>query len=126
MARYLSAAAALLLSTTLTAHAADEELLIFDWSGFEDPGFFGEYIEKYGDHPSFTFFGEEEEAFQKLRSGFKADIAHDCSQSVDKWRQAGLVEPWDISKIPRYETVAKQYKLSVLRQREGLLPEARL
>ncbi|MBY6152633.1 extracellular solute-binding protein [Vannielia litorea] len=110
MARHFSAAAALLLSTTLTASAADSELLIFDWSGFEDPGFFGEYIEKYGDNPTFTFFGEEEEAFQKLRSGFKADIAHPCSQSVDKWRQAGLLEPWDISKIPRYATVAESYK----------------
>ncbi|QDC09622.1 extracellular solute-binding protein [Oceanicola sp. D3] len=110
MARYFSAAAALLLSTAFTAHAADEELLIFDWSGFEEPGFFGEYIEKYGDSPSFTFFGEEEEAFQKLRSGFKADIAHPCSQSVDKWRQAGLIEPWDVSKIPRYATVAESYK----------------
>lgn len=110
MARTLTAAAALFLSTAIAAQAADPELLVFDWSGFEEEGFFQEYIQKYGDNPSFTFFGEEEEAFQKLRSGFKADVAHPCSQSVDKWRQAGLIEPWDISKIPRYATVAQAYK----------------
>ena len=110
MARHITAAAALLLSTSLAAQAADPELLVFDWSGFEEEGFFQEYIEKHGDNPSFTFFGEEEEAFQKLRSGFRADVAHPCSQSVDKWRQAGLIEPWDTSKIPRYETVAQAYK----------------
>ncbi|MEM9343937.1 MAG: extracellular solute-binding protein [Pseudomonadota bacterium] len=98
---------------TLVAAAAgaqDSELLIFDWSGFEEEGYWQEYAAEFGEGPSYTFFGEEEEAFQKLRSGFKADVAHPCSQSVDKWRQAGLIEPWDISKIPNYATVAERFK----------------
>ena len=60
--------------------------------------------------PTFAFFGEEEEAFQKLRAGFRADIAHPCPQSVDKWRQAGVIEPWDLSKIPNFEKIAEVYK----------------
>jgi len=31
------------------AVAADSELIVFDWGGYEDPGFFGAYLEKYGD-----------------------------------------------------------------------------
>lgn len=92
------------------AGAQDSELLIFDWSGFEEDGYWQEYAAEFGEGPTYTFFGEEEEAFQKLRSGFKADVAHPCSQSVDKWRQAGLIEPWDISKIPNYATVAERFK----------------
>lgn len=92
------------------AGAQDSELLILDWSGFEEDGYWQEYAAEYGEAPTFTFFGEEEEAFQKLRSGFRADIAHPCSQSVDKWRQAGLIEPWDTSKIPNYQFVANRFK----------------
>ncbi|MGR3492233.1 MAG: extracellular solute-binding protein [Shimia sp.] len=106
--RLLGASALALIATAATAE--DPELLVFDWSGFEEEGFYVAYQEKHGMAPSYAFFGEEEEAFQKLRSGFKADVAHPCSQSVDKWRQAGLIEPWDISQIPSYEAVEASYK----------------
>ncbi|MEM9031398.1 MAG: ABC transporter substrate-binding protein [Pseudomonadota bacterium] len=106
--RLLGVSIGALMATT--AVAQDSELLIFDWSGFEEDGYWQVYAEEYGEPPSYTFFGEEEEAFQKLRSGFRADLAHPCSQSVDKWRQAGLIEPWDISKIPNYASVAEQFR----------------
>ncbi len=93
-----------------TAFAEDPELLVFDWSGFEEPDFYSKYTSDVGMAPSFAFFGEEEEAFQKLRSGFRADVSHPCSQSVEKWRAAGIIEPWDISKIPSYATVGQIYK----------------
>lgn len=81
------------------AQAADKDLTVFDWSGYEDPEFFPAYTAKHGDAPQFAFFGDEEEAFNKLRSGFKADIAHPCSQSIPKWRDAGLIKPLDTSRI---------------------------
>ncbi len=92
---------ALLMSVSAlkSAQAEDAELTVFDWSGYEDPAFHPAYTEKHGVSPTFTFFGDEEEAFQKLRSGFKADLAHPCSQSVVKWREAGLLEELDTSKI---------------------------
>jgi len=87
------------VSLTALAQAEDKDLVIFDWSGYEAPEFHPQYVAKHGDEPTFTFFGDEEEAFQKLRSGFKVDLAHPCSQSVVKWREAGLLEPLDTSKI---------------------------
>ena len=96
------------LSVPLTA--ADEELIILDWSGYEDEGFFGAYIEKHGEGPTFSFFGEEEEAFNKLNSGFKADISHPCSQSVSKWYDAGIIEPIDTSRIDRWSEVNQEMK----------------
>lgn len=90
---------ALLVSTTVAPVLAADNLTVFDWSGYEDPAFHPAYTAKHGTEPDFSFFGDEEEAFQKLRSGFKADLAHPCSQSVAKWREAGLLEPLDTSKL---------------------------
>lgn len=81
------------------AAAEDKDLTIFDWSGYEEPAFHPRYAEKHGDSPTFAFFGDEDEAFEKLRAGFKADLAHPCSQSVVKWRDAGLLQPLDPSRI---------------------------
>ena len=81
------------------------DLTVFDWAGYEDPAFHPAYVTKYGASPQFAFFGDEDEAFQKLTSGFKADLAHPCSQSVVKWRDAGLLEPLDTSKLANWNDV---------------------
>jgi len=75
------------------------DLVVFDWSGYEDPLLHPAYAAKYGAEPTFAFFGDEDEAFEKMRAGFRADIAHPCSQSVSKWRDAGMLQPLDTSKI---------------------------
>jgi len=99
----LMASAAMLCASA--SFAADDGLIVLDWSGYEETGFFQAYIDKHGDNPAFSFFGEEEEAFQKLRAGFKADLTHPCSQSINKWRQAGVIEPLDISRIALWDSV---------------------
>lgn len=97
MRTFLAGSAAMLFGTA--AWAADPDLLVFDYSGFEDPAFHSGYAETHGTPPSFTFFGDEEEAFQKLRSGFRADVSHVCAGSVTKWVESGILEPWDTSRI---------------------------
>lgn len=99
--------AALLLAGTV--QAADPELVIFEWAGYEDPVFFPAYAEKHK-LPTFSFFGDEEEAFQKMRAGFKADLAHPCAQSVVKWNEAGLLKPIDTSRIPAWDDLMDEFK----------------
>ncbi len=101
MVRYYGRAALLasLISGAAFPVLAADNITVFDWSGYEEPAFHPAYTAKYGTEPDFSFFGDEEEAFQKLRSGFKADLAHPCSQSVNKWREAGLLEPLDTAKL---------------------------
>lgn len=99
LALALTLASALAGGMSAGARAEDSELIIFDWSGYEDPSFHPKYTEKHGDSPTFSFFGDEDEAFEKVRSGFKADLGHPCSQSVVKWREAGLLQPLDTSRI---------------------------
>lgn len=91
-----------LATLATTAIAQDGDMLVFDYSGFEAVEFHGNYIAQHGASPTFAFFGDEEEAFQKLVSGFKSDVTHICAGSVTKWVESGIIEPWDTSKVTEY------------------------
>ena len=93
----------LLTGTALAfASAAQADLLVFDYAGFEDPAFHADYVTKHGQSPEFSFFGDEEEAFQKLRSGFKADVTHICAGSATKFIESGIIAPWDTAKLDQW------------------------
>lgn len=99
----LSVAALVGLATA--ASAADPELTVFDWAGWDIAGLSTKYVEKHGDSPTYAFFGDDDEAFQKVSSGFKADLAHPCVASLPRYKEAGLIEPWDVSKIPEFANI---------------------
>lgn len=92
------------------AYADPGDLVVFDWAGYEDPEFYPAYIEQHGGKPTYSYFGDEEEAFQKLRSGFQADAAHPCSQSVPKWLEAGLLAPIDTSRIDLWDDLEEEFR----------------
>ncbi|TPW27439.1 ABC transporter substrate-binding protein [Pararhizobium mangrovi] len=98
------------MSAAASARADDSDLTVFDWAGYEAPEFHPAYVEKYGHSPTFAFFADEDEAFAKLMSGFKADIAHPCSQSVAKWRDAGLLQPIDPKRVKGYDDIMPGFK----------------
>ena len=68
--------AASLAALGTAALAQDAELVVLDYPGFETPEFHQPYIDEHGQPPTFSFFGDEEEAFQKVQAGFEADVAH--------------------------------------------------
>ena len=55
-----SAATALVLATS--SHAADSELTVLDWAGWEFDGILTDYVAKHGDKPTYAFFGDDDEA----------------------------------------------------------------
>jgi spermidine/putrescine transport system substrate-binding protein len=112
--------AALLASAVFAAPALaeDPEFLVFDWAGFEDPGLYAAYADKHGTAPAYTFFGDDDEAYQKVASGFRADVGHPCSQMVSKYRDAGLIEPWDVSRIPEFASIDPKFLASPIYQDE--------
>lgn len=105
----MAVGATVLISVAGSASAADSDLIVFDWAGYEDPAFFQTYIDKHGDAPTYSFFSDEEEAFQKIRAGFRADLAHPCSQSVVKWRSADIIEPIDTSRLSNWNKLIPQF-----------------
>ena len=105
----------------LPAHAADGDLTVFDWAGWDIDGVMAQYVAKHGDKPTYAFFGDDDEAFQKVSSGFKADVAHPCAASVPRYREAGLIEPWDTSKITAFADIdPRMYAAPTLKDDAGL------
>lgn len=86
---------------------ADAKLTVYEWAGYEDPVYRPEFAAAHGD-PSYSFFAEEEEALQKLLSGFEADLSHPCNANISRWQTAGVVKPIDTSRIPRWKDIIPQ------------------
>jgi spermidine/putrescine transport system substrate-binding protein len=109
------AAAAVVLGTPPRAEAADK-LTYFTWSGYELPAFHQEYLDQHPDAVDISFFNDDDEAFTKVRAGFRPDLAHPCYDKVERWKEAGLIQPIDLNRIKNWEKV-----FAVFRQLPGLV-----
>ncbi len=115
MYNYLSKFTAFCVGSLLVAQVAyaspqSEKLRVFDWAGYDSASFFPQYVKKYGGKPAFDFFGEEEEAFQKMKSGYNGDISHPCGYSTNIWREAGLIQALDKKKLKNYDQLNAKFK----------------
>jgi spermidine/putrescine transport system substrate-binding protein len=90
--------------------ASEDHPVVFTWEGYNDPGLHGSYLTKYGEGPNFTFFGDEEEAFTKIRAGFKPDMAQPCSYKIPAWRDAGILMPLDTSALTHWDDLVPSLK----------------
>ena len=70
----------------------DGHPMTFTWSGYDEVNFHKQYINEHGCASNFTFWGDEEEAFAKMRAGFEPDIMAPCTQ---RW-----IWEWDFVSIP--------------------------
>ncbi len=102
-----SAGVVMAASPLLSRKAAAEEvnLTLLEWNGYEYESFHPEYNKKYGGQPDVTFFAETEDAFQKMRAGFKCDLVHPCTASIAKFKDAGLIKALETDRIPRWGDV---------------------
>ena len=105
----LLVSAAVALTLAAPVRAADPELIVFDWASFMNDDLVKDYVAKYGQGPTFALFGDDDEAFQKVSSGFRVDVTHPCSQMVAKYRDSGLIEPWDVSRIPEFANISPKF-----------------
>jgi spermidine/putrescine-binding protein len=90
--------------------AAATDLSVFTWAEYDNPDFHQAFVEKHGGSPEFSIFGEEEEALQKLRSGFTPDVAHPCTSNVRRWKDAGVLKPIDASRIEHWDDIYPSFK----------------
>lgn len=113
-----------LLSATIAACAVPAyagDLVVMEWGGYDLEGLYADYAAKHNGPPAYSFIGSDDEEFQRLSSGFKADVAHPCSQMVGKYREAGLIEPWDPAKIPELANINPAFLNSpVLKDDKGV------
>src|SRR5690606_19810215 len=90
--------------------AAAPDLTFFGWAGYEVPELHPGFVEKYGGEAKYSFFSSEEEALQKLRGGFEADLTHPCSYNVKRWKDAGVIQPIDVSRLSNYGDIWDKFK----------------
>lgn len=79
------------------AEAADE-VSVYTWTTYNDPKLFKGYLDKHKS-PNISFFGDTDEAFSKLRGGYRVDLAHPCADDMQRWRNSGMLQPFDEKRL---------------------------
>ena len=90
--------------------AAEDHPNVFTWEGWDSQSHHEDYFKKYGEYPNFSIFGDEEEAFAKIRAGAQFDVTHPCSYKVEIWRDAGILQPIDVSRLGNWNDVIPSLK----------------
>jgi len=84
------------------AAASENNIIYYTWEGYEIPELHPAYVAKHGASPQNAIFAGEEEALQKLRAGFEATVGHPCTYSLFRWREAGVIQPLDPTRLKNY------------------------
>src|SRR5262249_42122582 len=93
-----------------TAEASTDEAMLFTWENWANPPFLGEYKEKHGKDPLSTIWADEDEAFAKMRAGFKPDVMAPCSYEFERWQEAGLIQPIDVRRLKYWKDIPDALK----------------
>ncbi len=83
------------------AHAAGE-VMELTWSGYDAKPLYKDYIAKYGGMPEESYIATEEESFTKMKTGWAPDVMHPGNYNVRRWKDAGLLQPLDTSKLTNW------------------------
>jgi spermidine/putrescine transport system substrate-binding protein len=95
--------AALPLTGRRTGAAAQP--MYYTWDGYNDPGFFPSYMAKHDEPPVMQTFVDENDALGQLKYGLPADVVHPCNGNIERWRQAGVLQPIDVSRLSNWSDV---------------------
>ena len=94
-----------IVSRPTAADCPGADLTFFTWGGYDDPSFMGPYIEQYGCEPSYALFAGEDEAMTKMLAGFEPQVMYPCSGVIQRWKDAGLIVPIDVSLLTNWPDV---------------------
>lgn len=93
---------------TRSAAAADQ-LTVLTWSGYDISEITPDYFTKHG-KPDYALMGSDEEGFQKMRGGFKPDLASHNSYMIGRLHEAGLIKPIDTSRLIHWNDIYPQIR----------------
>src|SRR5262245_16524750 len=81
------AALSLLRASDFAPAQAQDKLQYFTWSGYELADFNKSFLAAHPDGVEATFFGDDDDAFTKVKAGFRPDLAHPCYDKVARWNK---------------------------------------
>ncbi|MEX2648905.1 MAG: extracellular solute-binding protein [Alphaproteobacteria bacterium] len=121
--RALAAVGVATVSVPLTRRAvlAAPAIEVFTWTVYAVPELQGSYIAAYGEAPPQTIYGDNDEAFQKVRAGYLPTIIQPTSSLVPRWREADLLSPIDTTKLANYPDVFPKLKDLKVMSHEGVV-----
>lgn len=82
--------------------ASQGQATFYAWEGFDDPALYSAHVEANGALPLVQTFSDEQEAFDNLSAGMPADLAHPCADTLPHWRDAGILQPIDVSRLSNW------------------------
>ncbi len=97
--------ASILLTSCQNAADDTTNLALLEWNGYQHIQYHSEYNAKYGGQPHYSFFADDEDAMRRMRSGYRVDLVHLCAGQIPVARDAGLIKPIDIDRIPRWSEI---------------------
>ena len=88
------------------ARAADDEITIFTWETYHEPPWVKAFEESRGVKVNVVETGSVDEMYAKTRSGaIESDLIFIDSGSIPRYVKAGLLAPFDASKVPNRANV---------------------
>src|SRR3954466_8465510 len=88
-----------------TASSSDTPVL-FQWEDYVDPPFLAEYQKTHNETPQTSIFADEDEAFAKMRAGFKPDVMGPCYYEFPRWQEAELLGRIGTAKLKNWEKLS--------------------
>ncbi len=88
---------------------------LFQWEDYTADAFLAGYQARYGEKPATMIFADEDEAFAKMRAGFKPDVMGPCYYEFPRWREAGLLRPIETARLKNWNKLSP-----TLRQLPGI------
>jgi spermidine/putrescine transport system substrate-binding protein len=85
---------------------ADDTPVLFQWQDYVDAPFLAEYQAAFKDEPRTAIYADEDEAFAKMRAGYKPDVMGPCAYEFPRWQEAGLIQPIDTGKLKNWSKIA--------------------
>src|ERR1700712_3355589 len=86
--------------------ASSKPVSLFQWEDYMNPPFYADYQKTYHETPNITMFDDEDEAFAKMRAGYKPDVMGPCYYEFPRWQEAGLLAPIDTTKLKNWAKIS--------------------
>lgn len=84
---------------------AGQPPIYYTWNGYNDPSMFPTYVAKHASPPVTQTFIDEDEALTQIQGGLQVDVAHPCNGQIRRWRDAGVLQPIDTSRLSNWPDV---------------------
>ncbi len=73
------------IPATARALSGTGEAMVFTWGGNNPIERYRGFVDRYGQMPEFTYYGDEEESYAKLMAGFRPDVTGTCTYELPRY-----------------------------------------